>query len=118
MRRLAATGSLATSMPQIRSIVDLLLNRVRKQLAEQRLTLKVTDEAKQFLAEKGWDPQFGARPLRRVIMNMIEDPMADGMLQGKFHSGEVIVIDIVNGELTMNAEQPTTEALPAGTGAK
>ena len=105
------------SMAQIREIVDLMLNRVRKQLTEQRMTLKITEAAKQLLAEKGWDPQFGARPLRRVIMNMLEDPLAEGMLQGKFRSGDAVVIDAQNGELTMTAER-LTPALTAGSGAK
>ncbi|MHB1345459.1 MAG: ATP-dependent Clp protease ATP-binding subunit [Thermoleophilia bacterium] len=103
------------SMPQIREIVDLMLNRVRKQLAEQRITLDVTDAAKQLLADKGWDPQFGARPLRRVIMNMVEDLLAEGMLQGEFKSGDSVVCDAENGELRLKASPaPAAPALTAG----
>nr|MDA8219456.1 ATP-dependent Clp protease ATP-binding subunit [Dehalococcoidales bacterium] len=102
------------SMPQIREIVDLMLKRVRKQLAEQRITLDVTDTAKQLLADKGWDPQFGARPLRRVIMNMVEDLLAEGMLQGEFKSGDTVVCDAENGELRLKAAPAPAPALTAG----
>ena len=107
----------ALQMEQIRQIVDLMLNRVRKQLIEQRMTLRVTEEAKHLLAQKGYDPQFGARPLRRVIMNLIEDPLAEGLLQGEFKAGDVVVIDVENGELKMTPERKP-EPLPAGSGAK
>ncbi|MCL4467135.1 MAG: ATP-dependent Clp protease ATP-binding subunit [Chloroflexi bacterium] len=109
----------ALQMPQLRAIVDLLLNRVRKQLIEQRMTLRVTEDAKQFLAEKGYDPQFGARPLRRVIMNMIEDPLAEGLLDGKFQRGHAVVVDIENGELLLKSEEREAEPppVPAGSSA-
>ncbi|MHB1131223.1 MAG: ATP-dependent Clp protease ATP-binding subunit [Chloroflexota bacterium] len=110
----------ALQMEQLRSIVDLMLNRVRKQLLEQRMTLRATPEAKELLAEKGYDPQFGARPLRRVIMNLIEDPLAEGLLQGEFKPGDIVAIDAQNGELVMRPEKPEPqpeEPLPAGTGA-
>ncbi|MHB1004567.1 MAG: ATP-dependent Clp protease ATP-binding subunit [Chloroflexota bacterium] len=106
------------SMPQIRQIVDLLLNRVRRQLAEQRMVLHVTDEAKQLLAEKGWDPQFGARPLRRVIMNLIEDPLAEGLLQGQFKAGDAVKIETENGELKMIPERPEAPEAEVLTAAK
>jgi ATP-dependent Clp protease ATP-binding subunit ClpC len=86
---------------QIRDIVDIKLQRVRAQLTEQELKLELSDEAKDFLAKKGWDPTFGARPLLRVIQNLIEDPLAEGMLQGQFKPGQTVVAEIVtndNGE--------------------
>jgi len=88
---------------QIRQIVDLLLNRVRTELVEQELKIEVTVEAKDFLVEKGFDPTFGARPLRRAIQNHIEDPMAEGVLEGRFHRGETIYVDVQNGELVMTS---------------
>jgi ATP-dependent Clp protease ATP-binding subunit ClpC len=91
------------SREQIRSIVDLLLNRVRTQLAEQQLKLELDDEAKDFLALKGWDPTFGARPLRRVIQNMVEDPLAEGLLQGKWKIGQTVVAKVVDDELQLEA---------------
>ena len=74
-------------MEQIREIVDLELNRIRTQLTEQQIKLEIDDETKDFIAAKGYDPTFGARPLRRVIQNMIEDPLAEALLQGKFRAG-------------------------------
>ncbi|HLG51782.1 MAG TPA: ATP-dependent Clp protease ATP-binding subunit, partial [Chloroflexota bacterium] len=86
---------------QIRQIVDLKLNRVRAQLAEQHMKLEVPDDAKDFLAEKGWDPQLGARPLLRAIQNLIEDPLAEGLLQGKFKEGDTIVARVNGDQLTL-----------------
>ncbi len=89
---------------QIRQIVDLMLNRVRTELVEQEMKLDVTQEAKDFLAEKGFDVTFGARPLRRAIQNYIEDPMAEGVLEGRFKRGDTIRVDVQNGELVMTSE--------------
>ncbi len=74
----------------VRQIVDLMLARVRTQLTEQQVELIVDDEAKDFLVEKGYDPSYGARPLRRTIQNLVEDPLAEGLLQGRFHPGDIV----------------------------
>jgi ATP-dependent Clp protease ATP-binding subunit ClpC len=87
------------TLMEIRQIVDLMLARVRGALTEQQITLEVTDAAKDHLVEKGFDPKFGARPLRRAIQNMVEDQMAEGLLNGKFQRGETVVIDCRDGEL-------------------
>ena len=76
------------------SIVDLMLNDVRKPLLEKGLSLEITDAAKEWLAEKGYDPTFGARPLRRVIEQKIEDPLSDEVLEGKYQPGDTIFIDV------------------------
>ena len=76
---------------QIREIVELMLRRVRAQLIEQEMTLDATEAAKDFLVEKGYDALNGARPLRRAIQNYIEDPLAEGLLQGKFHPGDNVL---------------------------
>ncbi len=89
---------------QIRQIVDLLLRRVQNQLVEQEITLVANDEAKAFLVEKGYDAAFGARPLRRAIQNYVEDPLAEGMLVGRFHPGDTILATQVNGELVMEVQ--------------
>ncbi|HZT05555.1 MAG TPA: ATP-dependent Clp protease ATP-binding subunit [Chloroflexota bacterium] len=86
---------------QIRAIVDLMLKRVRMELVEQEISLEVSLEAKDFLVEKGFDTTFGARPLRRAIQNHIEDPIAEGVLEGRFRRGETIHVDVQNGELVM-----------------
>ena len=90
---------------QIRSIVDLELNRIRTQLTEQQIKLELDDEAKDFLASKGWDPAFGARPLRRVIQSMIEDPLAEGLLQGKFKSGQTVIAAIEDDKLDLRVQE-------------
>jgi len=94
---------------EIRQIVDLMLNRVRTGLVEQEMKLEVTIEAKDFLVEKGFDQAFGARPLRRAIQNHIEDPMAEGVLEGRFRRGDTVYVDAQNGELVMTTTP--TEAL-------
>ena len=90
--------------PEIRQIVDIQLTRVRVQLSEQQLKLELSDEVKDFMALKGWDPTFGARPLKRVIQNLLEDPLAEGVLQGKFAPGQTIVAKISGEELALEAE--------------
>ena len=78
---------------QIREIVDLLLARVAVQLAAQELICQVTDDAKDNLVKQGYDKVYGARPLRRVIQNMVEDPLAEALLIGKYTSGQTVVVD-------------------------
>jgi ATP-dependent Clp protease ATP-binding subunit ClpB len=80
-------------------IVEIQLGRVRKLLAERRIELELTDEAKHLLAEKGYDPHYGARPLKRVIQRMVQDPLAMKILEGEFADGAKIVADArVSGE--------------------
>jgi ATP-dependent Clp protease ATP-binding subunit ClpC len=86
---------------ELKQIVDLELHKVRERLSEHALVLDVTDAAKMLLGEKGYDPEFGARPLRRVITNMVEDRLSDGILAGTFKLGSTIHIDAKDGELVM-----------------
>jgi ATP-dependent Clp protease ATP-binding subunit ClpB len=78
---------------QIRQIVDIQLGRFASRLARRELTLEVTDKAKDFLAEVGWDPQYGARPLKRAIQKNLEDALARRVLAGEFPPGTHIVVD-------------------------
>jgi len=78
---------------EINQIVNLEINKVRDRLIEHALTLDVTSAALSYLAEKGFNPEYGARPLRRVITNLIEDQLSDGILAGKFPLGSAVVID-------------------------
>ncbi len=78
---------------QIRSIVELMLARVRDQLRAQQMDLEVTQEAKDHIIKLGYDIDYGARPLRRVIQNMVEDQLAEGLLLGRFQSGMTILVD-------------------------
>ena len=86
----------------IRKIVDLMLATVNQQLSEKGIKLEVTDAAKDFLGEKGYDEVFGARPLRRVIQDMVEDKLSDALLSGKFQSGDVVLVDLEDGEIVVH----------------
>jgi len=87
---------------QIRQIVDLMLATVDQQLSEKNIKLEVTEAAKDFLGEKGYDEVFGARPLRRVIQNMVEDKLSEDLLRGKFQSGDTIVVDLEGEEIVVH----------------
>ena len=79
---------------EVKEIVDLMINRVRVQVAEHELQLELTEEAKDLLVDKGWDPSMGARPLRRAIQRYIEDPLADEVLrQGEMTPGSTVMVD-------------------------
>jgi ATP-dependent Clp protease ATP-binding subunit ClpB len=78
---------------QIRTIVDVQLRRFSDRLARRELAIQVSDRAKDLLAELGWDPQYGARPLKRAIQKQLEDPLARRVLGGEFPPGTTIVVD-------------------------
>src|SRR5687767_7943002 len=80
---------------EIKEIVDLLLLRIRESMAERELQLELTDEAKDLLVEKGWDPAMGARPLRRAIQRYIEDPLADFVLRSQMPAGSTVMVDVL-----------------------
>jgi ATP-dependent Clp protease ATP-binding subunit ClpB len=82
----------------IHRIVDIQLQRVQKLLAERRIALEVSAEAKDLLAEKGYDPHYGARPLKRVIQRMVQDPLAVRILEGEFPEGSKVVADARPGD--------------------
>jgi len=99
---------------QVRQIVELELSRLQKHLVEQEVTITVTDAAKDKLAEEGFDRQFGARPLRRVITTRIEDQLSEELLRGKFTRGDSLEIDVdPEGGFTFNVKPRRKE--PAGT---
>ena len=91
------------------SIVDIQLAEVQARLTEHEITLEVTGDAKELLVEQGYDPDNGARPLRRVIQNLIENELAEGLLADKFHAGDIITVDrdgeVLRLELRMLVEQ-------------
>lgn len=84
---------------ELRQIVDLMLKEVENSVKEKGMTITVTDKAKEFLLEKGYDVKFGARPLRRTIQKYIEDELAELYLKGVFKEGSNIIVDIVDGEV-------------------
>jgi ATP-dependent Clp protease ATP-binding subunit ClpC len=79
---------------EIREIVNLETKRIRAQLQEQEIALEITDKAMDLLGERGYDRQYGARPLRRIIQNLIEDPLAEGLLSGRYKPGTEIKVDV------------------------
>jgi ATP-dependent Clp protease ATP-binding subunit ClpB len=97
---------------QLAEIVELQLGRLRERLAERRIELEVTDAAKELLAEEGWDPAYGARPLKRAIQRLLENPLASRLLEGKFAEGDTVRVDVQDGELVFErAEAATTAAV-------
>ena len=93
----------ALNMEHMRKIVDLLLMEVASSLIERGIDMHVTEEAKDWLCEKGYDPTFGARPLRRVIQDNLEDKLSDAVLSGALNPAETAVIDIADNEIVINA---------------
>ncbi len=89
----------------MREIVELMLKRLQSQLDEKRITLRVSDDAKEFIIDKGYDPQFGARPLRRAIQRYVEDLLAEEMLQGAVTEGSTVRVKVGADQLT--AEEVT-----------
>ena len=88
----------------IRMIVDLMLEIPTQQLAEKGVKLEVSEAAKDFLGEKGYDEVFGARPLRRVIQDMVADKLSEDLLRGRFRAGDTAIVDLDDGEIVVRAE--------------
>ncbi|MBL8130569.1 MAG: ATP-dependent Clp protease ATP-binding subunit [Anaerolineae bacterium] len=102
----------ALAKAEIKQIVDLELNKVRERLVEHAITLDVTEEAKDWLAEKGYDPEFGARPLRRLIQNEVEDTLSDGILSGKFKLAGIVRVTARDGEIALEQVEDEAAELP------
>jgi ATP-dependent Clp protease ATP-binding subunit ClpB len=85
---------------QLRTIVDVQLRNFEKRLAERDMRLEITDAAKDYLANVGYDPTYGARPLKRAIQRHLENGLAEDILAGRFAAGDTIVVDAGEGELT------------------
>jgi ATP-dependent Clp protease ATP-binding subunit ClpB len=95
---------------QIRAIAGLQLERLKERLAEQDIQLEVSKAALDLLGEAGFDPVYGARPLKRVIQQRLETPLAEALLRGRFGPGETIYIDVVNEELTFDKKARVSAA--------
>jgi ATP-dependent Clp protease ATP-binding subunit ClpB len=87
------------SKEQLAEVVELQLRRLRERLAERGLGLELTDAAKEQLVEAGWDPTYGARPLKRAIQRLVENPLALRLLEGEFGEGDTVQVDVEDGEL-------------------
>ena len=94
------------SRAQIYEIVSMNLDYVQRRLDEYRIRLQATDKAKELLAQKGYDPQFGARPLRRTVQRLVEDPLSEGILGGRFKHGDTVQIDDEEGEIVLRVCEP------------
>jgi ATP-dependent Clp protease ATP-binding subunit ClpC len=92
-------------MAHMQDIIDIMLARLNEQMEEQGITLEIDDAAKAWLAKQGYDPAYGARPLRRAIRRLIEDPLSEEVLRGEFAGGGVVEIKLAGEELAFIAKQ-------------
>jgi len=89
---------------EIKNIVDIMLSGTKAKLAENDIEIVLTDSAKELIADAGFDPVYGARPLKRAIQELIEDYLAEMILEGKVKEGDKVVFDAQNGEITARVE--------------
>ncbi len=107
------------SQEDIIQIVDIVMREVNERLSEHDLTVETTDAGKRWLGEKGYDPEFGARPLRRLVQREVEDRLSDAVLSGIFKQGETILVDVQNDQIVLlsksgeEADAIPEAALPA-----
>tara|TARA_B100001750_G_scaffold248379_1_gene278895 strand:+ start:4705 stop:7212 length:2508 start_codon:yes stop_codon:yes gene_type:complete len=96
----------ALSEEHIREIVDLMIVDLEKQLSEKQITIEVTNEARDYIGREGYDETYGARPLRRVIQNLIEDKLSDLILDGTIEEGNDVLVDFVDEEISISVITP------------
>jgi ATP-dependent Clp protease ATP-binding subunit ClpC len=98
---------------EVKEIADLLLQEVFNRLLEKDIKLQVTERFKERLVEEGYNPSYGARPLRRAIMRLLEDSLAEEILSGKVQEGDTTVVDVnEEGQVVVLPKQPEPELLP------
>ncbi|GIN72234.1 negative regulator of genetic competence ClpC/MecB [Bacillus sp. J14TS2] len=97
----------ALEKPQLKEIVTLLADQLVKRLAEQNMHLEITEAAKDKIAEEGFDPEYGARPLKRAIQKIVEDRLSEELLKGAITPGQQVVVDVEKGELTVKTKEKT-----------
>jgi ATP-dependent Clp protease ATP-binding subunit ClpB len=95
----------ALSREQLGEIVELQLARLRERLAERGIALELTDAAREVITEAGWDPTYGARPLKRAIQRLVENPLALRLLEGEFADGDNVRVDARGGELVFEKHE-------------
>ncbi|HZB97937.1 MAG TPA: ATP-dependent chaperone ClpB [Candidatus Sulfotelmatobacter sp.] len=100
---------------QLREIVDIQLRALRRRLADRKLMLDITPEAVDLLAREGYDPTYGARPLKRVLRRRLEDPIAMAILEGRFREGDTVRVDAEGDELRVLRAEPVMAGVGAGT---
>ena len=96
----------------VKKIVDLMMKRVREQLKAKDVEIELTDAAKTLLAEKGYDPSLGARPLRRTIQRLVEDPLSEKLLWKEFRAGQTIIVDAQDGEIVFDGGSIVPPEIP------
>jgi ATP-dependent Clp protease ATP-binding subunit ClpB len=84
---------------ELARIVDIQLGHLRRRLADKRIELEVSDAARALLAREGYDPTFGARPLKRTIQRLVQDPLAIKLLEGEFSEGDTVTVDVHGDEM-------------------
>jgi len=98
------------SREQLGAIVELQLARLRARLAERGISLELTDAAKEVVTEAGWDPTYGARPLKRALQRLVENPLALRLLEGEFADGDTVRVDARDGELVFERAEVAAAA--------
>ncbi len=101
---------------EILSIVELMMGQVRKELEEKKIALEMTEAAREYLGEKGFDPVMGARPLRRLIQNVVEDNLSEEVLSGRLNAGDVALVDVEDGEIVIRNKSNIEAEIPAEAG--
>jgi len=84
----------ALPLERIKQIIDIQIRDLENRLSERHVTMKVTDKAREYLARDGYDPAYGARPLKRTLQRKIQDPLALMLLDGKFNEGDTVLVDL------------------------
>ncbi len=109
-----SSSSTSSRKSRLKEIVEIQLDRVRTRLRDRRITLEITDEAKTHLVRTGYDPAYGARPLKRAIQREVETPLGRKILAGEVRDGDVVRVgfDADKGELTFKVVEPLPE-MPA-----
>ena len=97
--------------PDLIQILDLEIQKLCQRLKHKKLTLQFDEKAKDFLVEKGFDPQYGARPMRRAVEKYLEDPLAEELLRGNLHEGEPIIVAPDKDKLSFTQSQAQPGAL-------
>ena len=95
---------------QLRNIVDLMIKDLQIRLAERKLDIELTEKAKSWLSKEGYDPVFGARPLRRVIERYVENPLSSQVLRGELKEGDTVRVDLGKDGLTFKKKVPAKAA--------
>jgi ATP-dependent Clp protease ATP-binding subunit ClpB len=98
------------TLAEIKAIVDIQLDRLRAMLKDRKIDVELTDAAKDVVAREGFDPVYGARPLKRTLQREIQNPLAVGILDGRFNEGDTVVVGAKDGKLTFKVKKQGTSA--------